>query len=217
MKQLMATIVGAVLCAVALAGLPASAQAGSGMVLSHDVREGNIESSLQPHAGTSVQWGRAIAVVDAPAADVMGVIQDYAGYKSFLPNFQASRVLSQRGASALVYMQVSILHGTGTIWAEVKLRPRQSQGATQILEGKMTKGNVHLFEAMWEVTPLDAQHSVVAFQILVDPDMPLPSSLINGENQKTARKTIHALRELMAQRKAHVAVHAASLQTQAKR
>jgi ribosome-associated toxin RatA of RatAB toxin-antitoxin module len=217
MKRLLATIVGAILCAIALAGIPAAAQAGSGMVLSREVREGNIESNTQPHAGTSVQWGRAIAVVDAPAADVMAVIQNYAGYKSFLPNFQASRVLSQRGASALVYMQVSILHGTGKIWAEVKLRPRQSQGATQILEGRMTKGNVHLFEAMWEVTPLDAQRSVVAFQILVDPDMPLPSSLISGENQKTARKTIRALRELIAQRKAHVPAAQASLPTQAKR
>jgi ribosome-associated toxin RatA of RatAB toxin-antitoxin module len=186
---------------VGLAGLPAAAQAGSGVAMSAEVRGGEIDSSLMPHPGTSVQWGRAVVLLAAPAADVMAVLQNYAGYQTFLPNFEASRVLSQRGAAALVYVQVRILHGTATIWAELKLRPRQAGGATKVIEATMLKGNVSRFEATWEVTPVDEQRTLVAFQIFVDPEVPVPTSLVNRENQKNARKAVAALRDLMAQRK----------------
>ena len=79
--------------------------------------------------------------------------------------------------------------------------PRQGGGATRLIEATMLKGNVSHFEATWEVTPFDPQRSLVAFQIFVDPQMPVPESLVNHENQKNARKAVRALRELMAQRK----------------
>ena len=50
----------------------------------------------------------------------------------------------------------------------------------------------------WEVTPFDDGRTLVAFQIIVDPDLPLPTSLINAENEKAARKTVHALRRCFA-------------------
>ena len=169
--------------AVPLAVLPAAAQAGSPSV-SDEVRNGKIETSSQPHPGTNVQWGRAVALIDAPIDDVMAVIQNYGGYKTFLPHFEESRVLSQRGASALVYVKVSVMRGAANLWAEVKLKPRAGDGATRVIEGAMTKGNMDHFEAVWEVTPVEGG-TLVAFQILVDPDLPLPASLITDENLKT--------------------------------
>jgi ribosome-associated toxin RatA of RatAB toxin-antitoxin module len=181
--------------------VPAAAQAGE---ISQAVRAGKIETTAIAHAGTSVTAGRAVVLIDAPIADVMAVIQNYAGYKSFLPNFEDSRVLSQRGASALVYVKVSVMHGASNFWAEVKLRPKPDQGMTRVVEGTMTKGNVDHFEAIWEATPVDGNKTLVAFQILVDPSLPLPSSLVSGENQKSARKAVRALRELIAERQARI-------------
>jgi ribosome-associated toxin RatA of RatAB toxin-antitoxin module len=163
------------------------------------VRSGEIESTIKPHPGIDVQWGRAVGIVDAPADSVMAVLQNYGSYKDFLPNFQASRVLSQRGSSALVYMQVSVMHGAAKIWVEVKLRELPVQGTTRTIECTMTKGNVDQFKAIWQVTPYDPQRSVVAFQILVDPDLPLPTSFVNDENLKNARKAVRALRTRLAQ------------------
>jgi ribosome-associated toxin RatA of RatAB toxin-antitoxin module len=185
--------------AVPLAVLPAAAQAGS-PTISDDLRNGEIETTSQPHPGTTVQWGRAVVLIDAPVDAVMAVIQNYAGYKTFLPHFEESRVLSQRGASALVYVKVSVMHGAANLWAEVKLRPRAGEGATRVIEGAMTKGNMDHFEAVWEVTPVEGG-TLVAFQILVDPDLPLPASLINNENQASARKALRALRTLLTEHK----------------
>jgi ribosome-associated toxin RatA of RatAB toxin-antitoxin module len=178
--------------------VPAAAQAGE---ISQDVLAGKIHTTAVARAGSDVQAGRAVVLIDAPIEDVMAVIQNYGGYKSFMPNFEDSRVLSQRGASALVYVKVNVMHGAVNFWAEVKLQPKAAQGMTRVVQGKMTKGNVDQFEATWEVTPVEGNKTLVAFQVLLDPSLPLPASLVNGENQKSARKAVRALRELIEQRK----------------
>lgn len=173
---------------------PAGAQAGTSLAVSEKVRGGGMDSTSHPYPGTSVQWGRAVAIIDAPVEKVLAVVQDYANYTAFMPNFQTSRILSQRGGAALLYAQVSLMKGAATIWAELKIKPHDV-GATKVIEAKMTKGNVDVLQAVWEITPFDDGRTLVAFQIIVDPDLPLPTSLVNAENAKTARKTIRALRE----------------------
>lgn len=178
----------------ALAG-PAFANAQNTGPLPAKVLEGKIASSFEAQPGTSVQWGRAEALVDAKYEDVLRVIENYGAYKGFMPNFQTSKVLSKRGASALVYVQVSVMGGASKIWAELKLKPKKNTGATRVIEGKMLKGNVKHFGARWEVTPHESGKTLVAFSLLVDPDLPMPSKMVSAENQKSARKTIRALRK----------------------
>lgn len=172
-----------------------AAQGDSG--LSPKILAGEIESSQVPHPGISVRRGRAVALVDAPVDRVLAVVENYGGYAGFLPHFEKSQVLSQRGSSALVYVQVSILHGAATIWAQLKLRPQKATGETRVIEGKMMKGNVKHFEARWEVTPYGPNQTLVSFELLVDPDLPLPSGVVSTEVQKSARKTIRALRTVV--------------------
>ncbi|MDD9941504.1 MAG: SRPBCC family protein [Myxococcales bacterium] len=147
------------------------------------------------HPGTSVRWGRAEGVVQAPLSRVMSVVSDYGAYHEFLPHFRASRVLSQRGSKALVYMEAGVARDTLTIWAQLKIAPRQTDGRTRVIEAHMMKGNLDHMEATWEITPIDAHRTRVAFQILVDPKVPLPASLVSRENEKASKQTIGALRK----------------------
>lgn len=187
-----------VLAATSVVVAPAGAQANVAPPVSQEIRDGGIESTGQAFPGRSAEWGRAVAIVDAPYDKVIAAVENYGSYKDFLPNFQASKVLSQRGSSALIYAQVSVMKGAATIWAELKIKARTEGANTRVIEAKMTKGNVDLLQATWEVTPYDATHTLVAFQIIVDPDWPVPSSLVNSENRKNARKTIRALRAYVA-------------------
>jgi ribosome-associated toxin RatA of RatAB toxin-antitoxin module len=147
-----------------------------------------------------VRYGIATGVVEAPIADVMGVITDYANYSEFMPNFNQSRVLSRRGDSALVYLQASVLRDTVTVWAQMRIAARRPRGATQIVEGRMTDGNLSHFIARWEVTPVDAQRTLVEFRVLFVPDLPFPDSLVTGENVAAARRTVRNLRRRVAAR-----------------
>ncbi len=159
-----------------------------------------ITVSSLPHSGTDVQWGRAVGVVAAPLVDVERTVEDYGQYHTFLPHFRTSRVLSQRGKTALVYMEATVALDTIKLWAQMKMGPAPSQGTTRVIEARMVKGNMKILEARWELTPLDAQRTSVAFQLLVDPNAPLPARLLSNENAKASRKTISALRRNLAAR-----------------
>ncbi len=204
MKRADFTTLSAITLSAALVCLPVAAQADTAPAVSSIVAEGKIESDQQPFPKSSANLGRATAIVDAPADQVLAVIQNYAEYKDFLPGFRASRVLSQRGAAALIYVQVDVMKGALKFWAELKTKARQG-GNTNSVEATMTKGNVDIFHAKWEVTPYDANRCLVTFHIMVEPDLPIPSGVVSDENQKNARGVMKALRRRMEERKAKVA------------
>jgi ribosome-associated toxin RatA of RatAB toxin-antitoxin module len=163
-------------------------------------KEAEIKVSGVAQPGSSVKAGRAEGIVDASIDDVATVVEDYAGYEKFMPHFKASRVLSRRGANALVYMQASLAKDTLTLWAQLKIGPRPNVGKTRIIEAKMVQGNMDAMTARWELTALDNQHTMVAFQLLMDPKVPLPASFVSNENEKASQKTIRALRKVVAER-----------------
>jgi ribosome-associated toxin RatA of RatAB toxin-antitoxin module len=148
----------------------------------------------------STKAGRAEGVVEAPLEAVRKVVEDYGSYEKFMPHFRASRVLSRRGPSALVYMQASIAKDTMTLWAQLKVTPKPNEGNKQVIEAKMVQGNMDAMFARWELTPVDSTHTLVAFQLLMDPKVPLPASLVQSENEKATQKTIRALRRVVAER-----------------
>jgi ribosome-associated toxin RatA of RatAB toxin-antitoxin module len=167
--------------------------------LPEDLSSGAIIVTTRAHEGTNVRWGRSVGVVDAPMSDVMKVVSDYGAYHEFMPHFEASRVLSQRGERALVYMEALIAKKTLKVWAELKITPEQRDNA-RIVSAHMTKGNLAHMEARWEVSALPDGRSLVTFDILVDPKLPLPASLVTSENEKASSRTIRALRDRLAAR-----------------
>jgi ribosome-associated toxin RatA of RatAB toxin-antitoxin module len=195
---------------LAASGLPRLARA-EGQQNTHAkpeaAKEAEIKVTTVAQPGTSVRAGRAEGIVDASLDDVLAVVQDYASYEKFMPHFRASRVLSRRGANALVYMQASIAKDTMTLWAQLKVGPRPNLGKTRVIEARMVQGNMDAMVARWELTEVDAQHTLVAFQLLMDPKVPLPASLVSDENEKATQKTIKALRRVVAE---HAALNSSS-------
>jgi ribosome-associated toxin RatA of RatAB toxin-antitoxin module len=176
-----------------------TAQASSPDVKTSGLSNSDIQVTSIPQTGSSIQSGRAETIVDAHFDRVMQIVEDYGNYAGFLPHFRVSRVLTQHGANAIVYIEATIIKDTFKIWAQAQFRSRPPQGKTQIIEGKMTKGNVKSLSARWEVTPLDDGRTNVVFQVFFDPDLPLPSSLVTDQNTNAAKKTIKALRKLIQQ------------------
>ena len=76
----------------------------------------------------------------------------------------------------------------------MKLSSKKGEGKTQIVEGRMVKGNVDLMSARWEVTPLENGTTNVVFQLILDPGVPVPTSTINYFGAKATKQTIQALR-----------------------
>jgi ribosome-associated toxin RatA of RatAB toxin-antitoxin module len=159
-----------------------------------------IQVIMVPVPGSSVQSGRAIGVVRAPIAKVRNVVTDYASYSRFVPYIDVSKVLAKRGANAYLYVQTPVLKGMTTFWVQLKaygLKPLQN---TEVFEAKKLQGNVGKAFARWELTPVSATQTRVAFQILVEPEFPLPASFLSDQNAKTAKRVIQALRKEVSAR-----------------
>jgi len=194
-----ATILGLIL-SLSLGSVPdsACAQETPQSVAAPSSGVGPIVVTSPSHPGTEVLWGRAEGRVAAALQDVVRVVEDYGKYYTFLPHFRTSRVLSQRGNAAIVYMEAMVAMETIKLWAEVKLGPAAGSGETRVIQARMTKGNMKILEARWELTPIDAANTNVVFQLLIEPNVPLPSSVLSKENAKASRKTIGALRKNLA-------------------
>ena len=161
----------------------------------HAAGEADVRTAQIAKEGSNISWGHAVAVIDQPIDEVLPVVVDYANYVHFMPNFTKSKVLSQRGNRAMVYMEVSVAAGTFTLWGQLKLSEGAPEGDTRVIEARLLDGNMDAFSASWRLTPVDGgARTEVDFKIYVDPDMPLPSSVFSRENEKAAGNTLRALR-----------------------
>lgn len=173
----------------------AHAQVNVAQPIADRLRDGTIAVNDVAFQGTDVRWGRATALIEASPDVVMRIVTDYARYAEFLPHFHVSRVLSQRGTSALVYFEAVVIHNTTTLWSQMRIRPRPDAGTTHVIEANMDRGNVDRMAARWEVTPVDNnQHCLVTFQFIIEPDVPFPDAIITDQNLRAARRTLESLR-----------------------
>lgn len=200
MTKIQHTIVVAALVLSLTGGAAADAALDAYAGMNPRVAAGEIVASRQAHPRSGVSWGQAVGIIDAPMARVLEVVQDYANYRQFMPNFTQSKVLARRGDKALVYVEAEIARSTLTIWAQMKMTPRATADGGRVIQGKMTKGNLSTMEAVWELTPIDSKRTLVTFKIIVDPKLPLPSSLVSNENEKASRRGLRALRKQLTQR-----------------
>lgn len=159
-----------------------------------DASDAWIQSAQRSQEGSSISWGEARGVVEQPFERVLSVVQDYGNYNQFLP-FRTSKVLARRGNKAMVYLEVGVMKDTVTLWGQLRIGQIKSLGASKVIEASLIEGNVDDFKARWELTPVDGgKRTRVDFRILVDPDLPLPSSVFTRENVKAARRAVRALR-----------------------
>jgi ribosome-associated toxin RatA of RatAB toxin-antitoxin module len=157
--------------------------------------EADVLTAQIAEEGSNISWGHAVAVIDKPLEEVLPVVLDYGNYVKFMPNFTKSRVLSQRGHRAMVYMEVSVASGTLTLWGQLTLSERAGDSDTRIVEARLVDGNMNAFSATWQLAPIEGgARTAVEFRIYVDPNIPLPSAVFSRENERAAGNTLRALR-----------------------
>ena len=188
-------IIGALLSAWTMGGFPGHAAA----LEAHEENAGIFTAQI-PSADSNIAAGRAVIVVDKPIEEVLPIVLDYANYVKFMPNFTRSKVLAQRGSKAMVYMEVSVAKGMYTLYGQLNLAEKARDGESRIVEGRLIDGNINAFNASFRLTPVEGGAATeIDFNIYVDPDLPLPSSVFSRENERAAGRTVRALRQRVAE------------------
>jgi ribosome-associated toxin RatA of RatAB toxin-antitoxin module len=143
---------------------------------------------------SSIDAGGARVRVRAPTSVVEKVVTDFNSYPEFIRKFERARVLGRSGKQTDVYLQVPILKGAAKVWAVVRFSPPRVQNGVRIIEGRMVKGNVDKLEATWRIKRIDERTTELSLELLIEPKLPVPGSLVTKEVASAADTAVSGSR-----------------------
>jgi ribosome-associated toxin RatA of RatAB toxin-antitoxin module len=179
------------LAALALAPAPLLA-ADSREIQGYDVRVPN----------AALNAGAAKARVQSTNETLRSVLLDYPHYSQIITRFEKARVVGKVGQQTDVYLEVPILHGASKVWAIVRFDPPKTEGADEVIRGRMVRGNVKRLDAAWRVRKVDETSADLVLELLIVPDLPAPDSLILSEVRRAAARAVSGARA-EAERRTH--------------
>jgi hypothetical protein len=146
--------------------------------------------------------GGARTVVSASQETVKSVVLDFAHYAYYFDPDKGtnpsrkwtSRIVGKSGDKTDLYLEVPILKGAAKIWAVIRFEPPRKVGDTEIVTGKMIKGNVDQLSAKWKLKPAADNRTELQLEFLVVPKLPVPDSLLSSEARGAAAKAVNGMR-----------------------
>jgi len=146
--------------------------------------------------------GGARTVVTASPELVKSVVLDFEHYAHYFdpdkgknPSRRwASRVVGKSGDKTDVYLEVPILKGAAKIWAIIRFEPPQKVGDTEVVVGRMIKGNVDKLSAKWKLRRTSENTTELQLEFLVVPKLPVPDSLLSNEARSAAFKAVSGMK-----------------------
>jgi ribosome-associated toxin RatA of RatAB toxin-antitoxin module len=157
-----------------------------------------------------IDTGGAAIFVNAPIDAVRRIVTDYRHYSTMIKPFKQSKLLSRSKGVSEVYLEVPILHGAATVWVVAVIGPVVKENGEEKIIAKRKDGNVDDFRATWRLRAVDAEHTIVKLELLVDPKVPAPASAVANELSGAADKAVTAVRDQAKKGKAGEADKAAA-------
>ncbi|MEI8256132.1 MAG: hypothetical protein WCJ30_10725 [Deltaproteobacteria bacterium] len=154
-----------------------------------------IVASTVETEGSPVRTGYAATIVRRPVAEVIAAIHDVNHYRDFIPQFEQSQELGRGASFQDLFVRIEIRH-FAHIWARLRYRDvAQHDGAIEI-DGHALQGNARM-DVRWRATPIEGGlATVLEFWSLVLPQLPipLPTSILEREQQSAAQRGVTAVR-----------------------
>jgi hypothetical protein len=152
--------------------------------------------------GSDRPAGGARTVVVASPEVVKGVVLDFEHYAYYFdpdkgtnPSRKwASHVVGRSGDKTDLYLEVPILKGAAKIWAVIRFDAPQKVGDSEIVSGRMIKGNVDQLSAKWKMRRTADSGTELQLEFLVVPKIPVPDSLLSSEARSAAGKAVTGMR-----------------------
>jgi hypothetical protein len=146
--------------------------------------------------------GGARTVVYASPDLVKSVVLDFGNYAHYFDPDKGrnpgrkwvSRVVGKSGDKTDLYLEVPILKGAAKIWAVIRFDAPQKVGDTEVIKGKMLKGNVDQLSAKWKMRRTAPDTTELQLEFLVVPKIPVPDSLLSNEARSAAFKAVSGMK-----------------------
>jgi hypothetical protein len=148
--------------------------------------------------GRNSRFGHAETLIHASEADVRRLVVDFSRYKELAPSITTSRVVSHDTSGTTdVYIQMGVLNNTISFWNVTRFAPLRTTGSDEVLEGQMVpgKGNIDNSAVIWTLHPVGDGWTVLKFDVLLDPGLPAPQSLIDEQLRDSAMDAVNSIHD----------------------
>lgn len=155
------------------------------------------KGTLKWNHGTSSRYGHAEALVGSSANDLARAALDYNHYKDIHPKFSTARVVGKEAGKTDVYMKYPVKIGPVKIELHEVMRfdPERLDGQTHVIEGVGIKGDMTRGHTKITIKPVDATHSVLSVDVMLDPKIPAPQVLVDEELRDGAGDFVNGLKD----------------------
>jgi ribosome-associated toxin RatA of RatAB toxin-antitoxin module len=143
----------------------------------------------------SIDTGGAAIYIHAPIDVVRRIVTDYRNYEKTIKSFKTSKLLSRNKGVSEVYLEVPILHGAATVSVVALMGAPVIAGNEERITARMLRGNVDDFRAVWRLRAVDAENTILKLELLVDPSLPAPASLITPELCTASENAVTGVRK----------------------
>ena len=84
-----------------------------------------------------------------------------------------------------------------SFWNVTRFTPMRSVGSDEVLEGKMVpgKGNIDNSAVIWTMHPVGDGWTVLKFDVLLNPGLPAPQSLIDEQLRDSAMDAVKSIHD----------------------
>jgi hypothetical protein len=148
--------------------------------------------------GRSQRFGHAETLIHAPVAEVRRLVLDFSRYKDLAPSITTSRVVGHEpDGSTSVYIRMGVLNNTISFWNVTRFAPLRQTAGDEILEGQMVpgKGNIDDSAVVWTMHPAGADWTVLKFDVLLNPGLPAPQSLVDEQLRDSAMDAVNSVHD----------------------
>lgn len=148
--------------------------------------------------GRNARFGHAETLIHAPLEEVRALVLDFGGYRQLAPSITMSRVVGHDpDGSTSVYIKMGVLNNTISFWNVTRFQPTRTQGSDVVVEGQMVpgKGNIDDSAVVWTVHPAGDGWTVLKFDVLLNPGLPAPQSLIDEQLRDSAMDAVNSIHD----------------------
>lgn len=147
--------------------------------------------------GRSARYGHAETLIHAPLAKVRQLVLDFGHYKELADSITTSRVVGHEAdGSTDVYIQMGVMNNTLKFWNVTRFAPiRVQPEGIEVLEGQMVqgKGNIDDSATVWTMHAAGPEWTVLKFDVLLNPGLPAPQSLIDEQLRDSAMDAVNSI------------------------
>jgi hypothetical protein len=147
--------------------------------------------------GKSLRFGHAETLIHAPLAKVRQLVLDFGHYRELADSITTSRVVGHGpDGSTDVYIQMGVMNNTIKFWNVTRFAPLQVEpSGIEVVDGQMIhgKGNIDNSETMWSMHSAGPDWTVLKFDVLLNPGLPAPQSLIDEQLRDSAMDAVNSI------------------------